>query len=158
MEPTFDITIVREQGDHATLDVQLIGPHALRQLDEATIEILASDDLLRDPLNPQGQPTAEDIRNHTWGPYRFTPRVDGADEHGKGVAPFALQVGRGRPFAIEKTRPPLWHEGDDRAQRWREQWDGKPVKLRLTCRREGHDAWVIPYDIERPLAPFVAHG
>lgn len=156
MEPDFEITIVREQGDHATLDVQLTGPHALRQLDEITIEILASDDLLRDPLNPVGRPTTEDVRNHTWGPYRFTPRVDGADEHGKRVEPFALQVGRGRPFAIERTRPPLWQEGNDRDLRWREQWDGKPVKLRLTCRREGHDAWVIPYDIERSRAPFIS--
>lgn len=156
MEPTFEITIKREQGEHATLDVQLTGPHALRQLDEIIIEILASDDMLRDPLNPAGRPTAEDVRNHTWGPYRFTPRTDGADEHGKSVAPFALVVGRGRPFAIEKTRAPLWQEGNDRAMRWWQSWDAKPVKLRLTCRREGHEAWVIPYDIARRPTPFIA--
>lgn len=158
MEPTFDITIVRSQGDHATLDVQLTGPHALRQLDEIIIDILASDDQLRDPLNPHGRPTAEDVANHTWGPYRFTPRTDGADEHGKRVAPFALQVGRGRPFAIELTRPPLWQEGDDRNRRWREQWDGKPLKMRLTCTRAGHEPWIIPYDIERPPTPFLGRA
>lgn len=158
MEPTFDITIVRPQGGYATLDVQLTGPHALRQLDEIVVEILASDDQMRDPLNPVGRPTAEDVRNHTWGPYRFTPRVDGADEHGKMVAPFDLVVGRGRPFALEETRPPFWQEGNDRADRWRDQWDGKPLKLRLTCRREGHEAWVIPYDIERSRAPRSALG
>lgn len=158
MEPEFSITITRRQGDHATLEVQLVGPNALRQLDEISIEILASDDMLREPLNPQGRPTAEDVANHTWGPYRLTPLSDEADEHGQRVGPFPLQVGRGRPFAIERTRPPLWQEGDDRAERWKEQWAGKPLKLRITCRREGHEAWVIPYDVERRPAPRAARG
>lgn len=152
-EPEFDIKITRIQSDHATLDVQLKGPHRLRELDEITIEVLASDDNMRDPQFAGRGPTAEDVANHTWGPLRFTPGVDGADRYGKTVGPFSLTVGRGRPFAIERTRPPLWQEGNERNERWRQQWSGKPLKLRLTCTREGHEPWVLPYGIERPGPP-----
>lgn len=147
LTPQFHITFDNRM-DRGALDVQLIGPLPLHHLDEIVIEVLASDDMLRDPVLPH-QPTAEDVANHTWGPFRFIPRTDGADEYGKAPAPFTLQVGRGRPFSMERTRPPLWQEGNDRTRWWLEQWRNKPIKLRLTCRKDDLEPWVVPYDIDQ---------
>jgi hypothetical protein len=59
-------------------------------------------------------------------------------------------VGRGHPFSVERTRPPHWIEGNDRAERWRERWAAKPVRLELTCRRDGFKDWVVPREVEVP--------
>jgi hypothetical protein len=147
LTPEFEITFEVKGNDHGSLDVQLVGPLPLRHLDEIRMEVLPSDDKDRTPRLPGG-PSAEDVRNQTWGPYRFIPHTDSADQHGKGPGPFSLEVGRGAPFSLERTRPPLWQEGHDRSERWREEWRGKPIKLRLTCRRDDHEPWVVPYTIE----------
>lgn len=151
LTPEFEITFEVKGNDHGALDVQLVGPLPLHHLDEIRMEVLASDDMDRTPRLPGGV-SAEDVRNQTWGPYRFMPHTDQADAHGKGPGPFALQVGRGAPFSLERTRPPHWDEGHDRVERWVAQWSASPVKLRLTCRKEGHEPWVVPYtiDVTRP--------
>jgi hypothetical protein len=150
LTPIFEATIQSEEGDRATLDLQLLGPLQLRHLDSVEVAITSSDDADR-TSRTTGGPTEEQINAHVWGPYRFTHGADGADEHGHAVAPFPLRVGRGRPFSIERTRPPAWQEGHDRAERWWDQWRGKPLKLVITCHRHDTDPWVVPVDIERPM-------
>jgi len=147
--PQFDISIERAEGDRATLSIRLAGPLPLCHLDEIRVEIVQSDDMSRIAALPGG-PTQEDLDNQVWGPLRFTHGADGADENGKTVTPFSLEVGTGRPFSIERTRPPLWQQGDDRAARWRDQWLNKPMRVVLTCRREGFKEWVVPRDVEVP--------
>ncbi|GAI07085.1 unnamed protein product, partial [marine sediment metagenome] len=152
LAPQFEIALAGEQGDHATLDVQLRGPAALSRLDEIVIEVTPSDDRDRTLRLPHPGMTQEQIDAHTWGPYRFRPGIDEADAHGQRIAAFPLVVGRGRPIAVERTRPPAWQEGANRDQRWRDQWDGKPIKLRIHCRR-GDLVWELPYDLPIPPTP-----
>jgi len=71
------------------------------------------------------------------------------------VVPFALAVGRGRPFALERTRSPLWWDGNDREERWRDKWLSMPMRLVLTCRREGFEPWTVPYEVDVPEVPRV---
>ncbi|WP_432198882.1 hypothetical protein [Streptomyces sp. bgisy027] len=152
--PQFRVAIERGEGDRATLSVRLVGPVPLRHLDEIRIEIAPSDDMSRVARLPGG-PTQEELDGQVWGPLRFTHGADGADVNGKSVAPFALEVGKGRPFSIERTRPPHWQEGNDRDARWRDQWLNEPMRLVLTCRREGFKPWTAPCDVEVPEAPSV---
>ncbi|MEU5496192.1 hypothetical protein [Streptomyces griseofuscus] len=149
--PQFDISIERGQG-RDTLSVRLVGPPPLRRLDEICIEIAQSDDMSRIASLPGG-PTQDELDAQVWGPMRFTYGSDGADESGKTVAPFALKVGQGRPFAIERTRPPHWQEGNDREAHWRNQWIHSPMRLVLTCQREGFKEWVITRDVSVPGQP-----
>ncbi|MFF0736922.1 hypothetical protein ACFYVK_35575 [Streptomyces chartreusis] len=152
--PQFDINIERFEGDRATLRVRLVGPLPLCHLDEIRIRIEQSDDMSHTGTIPGG-PTREELDAQVWGPVRFTHGADGAGTDGKTVAPFSLEVGKGRPFSVERTRPPHWQQGDDREARWRDQWLNMPMRLVLTCRREGFKEWVVPRDVEVPMSPRV---
>lgn len=152
--PRFDITIERAEGDRATLSVHLAGPVPLCHLDDIRIEIVPSDDMSRLATTP-GEPTQEQLDAQVWGPLRFTHGADGADVDGKTVAPFQLEVGKGRPFSIERTRPPIWLRGDDRAARWRDQWLNTPMRLVITCQKEGYKPWIVPCRVDVPESPRV---
>ncbi|MER5875427.1 hypothetical protein ABT119_05800 [Streptomyces sp. NPDC001910] len=147
--PQFRIGIERAEGDRATLSVHLVGPLPLCRLDEIRLAIVQSDDMTRE-ARPPGEPTQEQLDAQVWGPFRFSQGADGADVDGRTANPIALEVGAGRPFSIERTRPPHWQQGDDRAARWRDQWINRPMRLVLTCKREGFKSWVVPYEVEIP--------
>lgn len=154
LTPVFDITIEREEGNRARLNVQLKNPYSLQRLDEIAIRIVNSDDQERVATHAGAIPR-EEVEAQVWGPYRFAYGADQADINGHTVAPISLQVGRGRPFALERTRPPHWWEGNNRDARWRDEWRGKPLRLVLTCSRQGFEPWVVPYEVEAPEEPRV---
>ncbi|BCL26738.1 hypothetical protein ACFFS2_00435 [Streptomyces aurantiacus] len=56
---------------------------------------------------------------------------------------------------MERTRSPFWWEGNDREERWRDKWLNLPMRLVLTCRREGFELWTVPYEVDVPEAPRV---
>ncbi|MEU0919572.1 hypothetical protein [Streptomyces cyaneofuscatus] len=156
--PIFKAKLQREEGDRAQLDFQFVGPLSLQHLDRIELTIANSDDLVRTARLGGSRPQ-EELDAQVWGPWRFGASADGADSTGKTIDPFDLEVGRGRPFALERTRPPHWQQGDDRAQRWAEQFAGKPVRLLVRCRKDGVDPWVVPVDVEMPPPPpMVAWG
>lgn len=154
LTPQFRVTLERGDGDRATLSVHLAGPLPLGHLDEVSVEVRQSDDLDYTPTLAGG-PTPEQVAAQVWGPYRFVPRVNDADENGQVMPAFPLRVGAGRPLAMERTRPPHWQEGNDREARWRDKWLNKPLRLVLTCRRDDLDPWTVPYEVEVPQAPRV---
>ncbi|MFI6341303.1 hypothetical protein [Streptomyces sp. NPDC050535] len=147
--PQFSVRTEVGEGDRATLSVRLVGPLPLCRLDEIRIEVAQSDDMDYTPQLAGGS-TEEQVTAKVWGPMRFVPGSDGADRNGHTVVPFALAVGRGRPFALERTRSPLWWDGNDREERWRDKWISLPMRLVLTCRREGFDPWTVPYEVDVP--------
>jgi hypothetical protein len=54
---------------------------------------------------------------------------------------------------LERSVPPSWTD----AGAWRRDYTGKPVRIAITCRREGYEPWVIPLEVEvtAPGASFV---
>ncbi|MFJ7417955.1 hypothetical protein ACIQXD_05000 [Streptomyces uncialis] len=129
------------------LEVTLLGPLSLGHLDGVAISIRSSDYRNRVSQLAGGQPP-EKIAAHTWGPYRFVPRLDGIDEFGQHAEPVPMQVGRGSMYALEKTRKPDWDQGNN--EQWWSQWDGRPLRVVFHCRREGMAPWDVPYDVPRP--------
>ncbi|MFD6327643.1 hypothetical protein ACFWOL_33605 [Streptomyces sp. NPDC058442] len=101
--PRFDLCLGGPYREHSTLNVHLVGPDELGEVEIVSIRV-DDDDKDRSNLSPGGA-TREEIGNHVWGPFMFSPHVDGADEHGRAVGPFRLKVGRGRPFQMDRTRP-----------------------------------------------------
>ena len=78
LTPQFELACRVTSGERATLRVALVGPAALDRIDRVTVRI--RDDIPgRAPVTPGG-PTAEEIARQVWGPYRFVPGVDGADQ------------------------------------------------------------------------------
>jgi len=149
LTPQFDITGGEQAaGGSAVMRVVLAGPPDLDRLDSVTIMI--RDDVPDRKPHVAGGPTAEEIATVVWGPYRFVPGTDGADELGRGVAPVALRLGEGTRFALEPSLAPHWVS--DFAS-WRRDYEGTPVRLTLICEREGREPWTIRREVHVEKKP-----
>jgi hypothetical protein len=142
LTPVFELSCQPAGGDRAELRVAFVGPPGLDRLDQVTVMI--RDDIRGRKAVTAGGPTAEEIAAQVWGPYRFVPGVDGADKSGRGVEPVSLMLGDWRPFSLERTRPPTWSNDD---AKWRRQYADQPVRLEITCQRDGYSPWVIPLEV-----------
>lgn len=143
LTPQFEFACTtRMQGQHGEVVVSLIGPAGLDQLDRITIAI--RDDILNREQFTREDRDREETRNQVWGPLRFRPGVDGADQHGRELAPFALPMGEWKQIGLEQTTPPSW---DTDPQAWRDRYFGTPLRLTLRCERDGHDPWVLPFEV-----------
>ncbi|WP_329394304.1 hypothetical protein OHA45_12155 [Streptomyces lydicus] len=147
LTPRFVLSLRDLGGGRFNLHVHLDGPDSLGDLDAVSMEVV-NDDMDHRVLNPGFGLTQEEADAHIWGPFRFTPGVDGADERGRSVPSVALMMGRGRPFAMERTRPGHWMVGQV-AEGWQQRYVGMPIRLRLTCSR-GQDTWILARKVENP--------
>ncbi|MBY8889287.1 hypothetical protein K7472_31255 [Streptomyces sp. PTM05] len=127
------------------LTVRFDGPTGLRRLDEVRVTIRDDRDRSEDPLF--GRITAEDRAKVIWGPARFRHGADEADQLGRSVAPFKLDLGEQRPLAMEQSLAPPWYEGADGAARWRRDYDDANVRLWITCIAKGHKPWLLTQDV-----------
>ena len=97
-----------------------------------------------------GGPTAEQVAEQIWGPFRFRPGtgpgadsvrgIPGADPTGRITPTGGMPVGEELTFLLEPTQPPPW------SQRTTEDWQrerGTVVRLRLECHRDGWDPWTL---------------
>jgi hypothetical protein len=128
--------------------VALVGPSGLDQLDRILVSV--RDDIRgRKPITAGG-PTPEEIGRQVWGPYRFTPGVDGAERDGRQVILLDLRLGDQQPFAMERTRPPSWD--NDTTGAWWRRYAEQPLWLTLGCYRKGYELWTVPLrvEVERP--------
>lgn len=155
LTPQFRVTLEpRRNGDSPRLIVHLAGPLPLGRLDEIRVGIAQSDDVdYAAPLAVGQRVEPEQLAAQLWGPYKFLRRANGVESDGKTVGPFALAVGKGRTFTLTRTDAPPWWRGNDAEARWRVRWLGKPVRLVLTCRRDGFEPWVVPCEVEIPVEP-----
>ncbi|WP_310719393.1 hypothetical protein [Streptomyces lydicus] len=147
LTPLLALSLRHLGGGRFNLHVHLNGPDSLGGLDALSIEVV-DDDMDHRVLNPGFGLTQEEADAHIWGPFRFMPGVDGADERGRSVPPVVLMTGRGRPFAMERTAPGHWMEGPV-ADGWQQRYVGMPIRLRVTCRR-GDSMWILAREVENP--------
>lgn len=145
LRPQFELTFERASGgQHPRLEVKLAGPPELGRLDKVAISM--RNDQERRSILPNG-PKAEDLEDCVWGPYRFRPFVDGADQAGRQLGEFSIEVGDARTFALEPSLEPHWHVP---AGSWTREQKGKPIRLTVTSTREGHEPWTKVYEIKTP--------
>ncbi|MCX4790387.1 hypothetical protein OG369_30735 [Streptomyces sp. NBC_01221] len=147
LTPDIRLSLTGRFGDRGSITVHLAGPDSLGDLTSVALEII-DDDMDHRVLNPTPSLTQADVDAHVWGPFRFAPGIDGADQLGRRVAPVPREMGRGRPFAVERTRPGHWMEGMV-AEGWQGRYDGIPIRLRITCRR-GDQVWVLAREMDNP--------
>ena len=147
LTPSFDITCHRSPtGDAAYLHLTLTGPPGLDRLDGAAISV-RDDRSNRSPI-VAGGPTAEELAAVIWGPLRFRPHVNDADELGRSIPSFPLARQESTRFALEPSLVPHWVADQDY---WRRQYADHPLRVNLTCTREGHEPWTILIDV--PIEP-----
>lgn len=150
--PQFRVSLQPQTDTYALLEVELVGPPMLDHLDDIRLSI-RDDYHARGASQIAGGPSAEEVANHVWGPYRFKRDSDGASENGRTVAPFSLPLGEGTKFALDRQIPPLWNTSGTEAS-WRREYERKPVRLMLKCKREGFEPWSVPIEVVvAPVSP-----
>jgi hypothetical protein len=90
------------------------------------------------------QLTQEQNSEVIWGPYRLNPTVRDTDLLGRAHGPFRLPKHDPYPIPLEQSMAPSWTNPGF----WRDQYQGKPVRPEITCRREGHKPWILRREVE----------
>ncbi|OVZ99496.1 hypothetical protein B9W64_37515 [Streptomyces sp. CS159] len=142
LTPQLRLKLEAEQG---MLYVRFDGPASLGKLH---VRLTLRDDFDRSRVPPlAGGPTLEQIAETVWGPYRFRPGSDGADQLGRAVAPFPLEADDRTRLAVDPSMRPSWYEGTAGEQRWRDQYRTARIRLWADCEAEGHKPWRLSFEV-----------
>ena len=134
------------EGTQAEVVLELTGPAGLDRLDRVQVRI--RDDIPRKPTPAGVSQVKEHWHEVIWGPYRIKSGLRDTDSYGRTHGPFPLPKNESYPVPLEESFAPPWQT--DR-QSWRDQYRGAPVRLEITCFRDGYDPWVLTPEIAIPL-------
>jgi hypothetical protein len=98
-----------------------------------------------------GGPNAAEIAATVWGPWRFRPGADLATAGGREVPARPLRRREQLVFALEAAPVPHWAT----PEHWVSDHADAPLRLAITCTRDGYRPWVLHEDV-RP-EPAAAH-
>ncbi|MER7001142.1 hypothetical protein [Streptomyces sp. NPDC000410] len=131
------------------------GPSGLPGLDDITADI-RDDGLLR-TASPGRPPTAQDIAKQIWGALHFIPGIDGVADPGRTAGINGpLEPGDAMRRDMRDTQPPFWMDYPQAAQHWRQDYEGKAVRLRIKCTRSSYEPWHLFKDVVITPAPEAA--
>ena len=139
--PHIDIYPHPLSNGQVRLTVSLVGPPSLEHL--ASVTITVKDDNKDHRSNLAGGPSDEKVAEQVWGPYAFTPGVNGASANGRTVAPFAFDLGDSRDFEMIPTRPPSWNQD---AVWWAAEYGNARVRLSFRCESTDGMVWTVPVE------------
>jgi hypothetical protein len=134
-------------GHQAELMLELTGPMALDRLDQVTVRI--RDDQPRQPT-PGSLQQEEHWEEVIWGRYRIRPGLRDTDPNGRAHGPFRLPKNEPYPIPLGQSIAPPWQTD---WQSWRDQYRGAPVRLEITCVRDGYQPWVLTPEIKVRFPP-----
>lgn len=136
-----------KSGTQAVLTLELTGPAGLDRLDEVRVRI--RDDQPRQPT-PGSLQTEQHWDEVIWGPYRIKSGLRDTDPFGREHGPFPLPKNEPYPIPLEHSFAPPWQQD---WQSWRDQYQNAPVRLEMTCVREGQEPWVLTDEIKITFSP-----
>ncbi|MGW3091578.1 hypothetical protein [Streptomyces sp. NPDC001108] len=145
MTPHLRFQFTRSRGNPELL-VLFDGPAPLRRINRLELSIRDDRDRSSDPVLAGGV-TAEERAKIIWGPYRFRPGIDGADESGRNAGAFHLEHGEKRRLALDPSLSPSWFTDSDPIGGWRWEQSGNPIRLWATCHVAGHKDWRLTADL-----------
>jgi len=154
LTPEFDVTVKKTSDDEADLRVTLNGG-GLDYLDEVVITIL--DEVGKDHWGhglPDGV-AQEEAQSFVWGPWEFNTGASAQVVSNRETVPQPYSRVSGKNWdllGLTATRPGRWMTGTTRDQ-WRKQYRNHPVRLLITCRREGYEPWFVQRDVVVQYAP-----
>ncbi|MDX3354808.1 hypothetical protein PV703_16150 [Streptomyces sp. ME01-24h] len=144
-ELTPQLRIKLQAEPHHVLYVRFDSPATLGELN---VHLTIRDDSNRSRLPYlAGAPTPEQRAEVIWGPYRFRPGVDEADNLGRSVRAFPLLAGDRHRLALDLSLKPSWYEGADGEQRWRGEYRTAPIRLWAVCTVQGHKPWKLAFAV-----------
>jgi hypothetical protein len=150
LAPEFEITctVRTRAADIADLRIVLAGGR-LERLDAVTVTIL--DEVGKEHWAcglPDGV-TQEEAEEFVWGPWEFntgaSAQVVGNRE--SRPRPYSRVSGKNWDLlSLQPTRPGRWMSISQ--EEWRKQWRGQPVRVLLTCHRDGYEPWFAQSDVK----------
>ena len=151
LTPEFKITCEApdHDGNRAELTLELTGPAGLTEFDEVTVRI--RDDIPGRKPGVGSQLTQEQFSAVIWGPYRIVTGLRDTDANGRAHGQFRLLKNEPYPIPLERSLLPSWM---DDPKRWRQQYEGKPVRLELICQR-GDDKHRVATEVQVDYPPQV---
>ncbi|MHB1430636.1 MAG: hypothetical protein ACYCVZ_00750 [Streptosporangiaceae bacterium] len=148
--PEFEITCTADSRlpDQATLLVKLTGDRA-PVLDSVVVTILdeAGQDRWGRGL-PQGV-GQEEAEAFVWGPFEFNTGASAQVVSNRETRPRHYSRISGKNWdvlSLRATRPGRWMGKADAD--WRRERKDDPLRLLLTCEREGYEPWTIQRDVK----------
>jgi hypothetical protein len=117
------------------------------RLDQVRVRI--RDDQPRQPT-PGSLQAEEHWDEVIWGPYRIKSGLRNTDPYGRAHGTFPLPKNEPYPVPLEQSFAPSWQTD---WQSWRDQYQGTPVRLEITCIRDGHEPWVLTPEIKVHFPP-----
>ncbi|WP_329317239.1 hypothetical protein OG723_44500 (plasmid) [Streptomyces sp. NBC_01278] len=149
--PQFEVRLTQQNpgpNSRATLTLTWNGPSTLERLAEVRVTV-RDDGLTRTASDlPDVEPSAEQITQTVWGPYRLCPGIDGASSDGRTATHRHLELGEKVVLAMEKTPNPAWIP----AEHWAQDQESQRVRLRVEVVHPGYRPWlqVFTVAVERP--------
>jgi hypothetical protein len=81
--------------------------------------------------------------------------IDGVAEPGGTAAKNGpLEPGDTMKRDMRNTQSPTWQTDPWARQRWQQEYENQPVRLRIRCTRAGYAPWYLLMDV--PITPFSA--
>ncbi len=149
--PEFEITCTADSRlpDQGTRLVKLTGDR-VPVLDSVVVTILdeAGQDHWGHGL-PQGV-SQEEAEAFVWGPFEFNTGASAQVVSNRETRPRSYSRVSGKNWdvlSLRATRPGKWM-GSKTVEDWRRERKGTPLRLLLTCRREGYEPWTIQRDVK----------
>jgi hypothetical protein len=91
------------------------------------------------------QETAEAF---VWGPWEFDTNAGAQVVSSRQTRPRAYSLLNGKNWdvlTLAATRPGSWMTGTSK-DKWRKECREQPIRLLVTCRRDGHEPWLVPLE------------
>lgn len=150
LTPEFDIacTIGSLDSGEAYLHVELSGGRFDRY-DNVTIS--TQDNFGRPymvPNPPIGLDPTEEA-NPVWGPWEFKENAGHRIVSKRQTRPQSYSRSSGKNWdalPLRRTQPTAWMTNTT-PEKWRERWDGWPLRILVTCDRDGNEPWLIQRDV-----------
>jgi hypothetical protein len=148
LAPEFAMKFTATAEDRANLLVTLTGGR-MDRLDEVTVTIL--DETGKDHWGG-GLPTnvtQDEAAAFVWGPWEFltAAAVQIASNRESRPRPYVRPNGKNWDLLpLTRTRPGRWMSTYSQEQ-WQGDFEGQPIRLLITCRREGYEPWMLLQEV-----------
>jgi hypothetical protein len=144
LTPRFDITCkVRDIAPDCADLVITLARGGAQYLDWVTVTIL-------DEARPEKGPPQE-AEEFVWGAWEFSPEASSqvVSKRESRPRPYSRLTGENQDLLRLRATKPGPQVSGTSSQAWRERYRGRPLRLRLTCKRNEHESpWVIQRDVK----------
>jgi hypothetical protein len=150
LTPVFEASceVAGDPGDSAKLKIALVG--GIGALDEVVITI--QDESGTDHWG-RGLPagvTQEQAEAFVWGPWEFDTGASAQVVSNRQTRPRSYSLPSGKNWnvlTLAATRAGPWMTGTA-PDKWRKDRRQQPIRLLLTCQREGRKPWFVPLEVQ----------